>query len=58
MGQMSSNMIMLQSSDPRTKTLQENSILSFNAAFKVPINFIEFDIQIMREIVTLFFYLL
>ena len=28
-------MDMLQSSNPRMKTLQENSIISFNAAFKV-----------------------
>ena len=30
-----SGMDMLQSSSPRMKTLQENSILSFNASFKV-----------------------
>ena len=30
-----SGMDMLQSSNPRMKTLQENSIISFNAAFKV-----------------------
>ena len=34
-GDRGSGMDMLQSSDPRMKTLQENSILSFNAAFKV-----------------------
>uniref|UniRef100_A0A7N2LDU3 Uncharacterized protein n=1 Tax=Quercus lobata TaxID=97700 RepID=A0A7N2LDU3_QUELO len=34
-GDRGSGMDILQSSDPRMKTLQENSIISFNAAFKV-----------------------
>ena len=34
-GDRGSGIDMLQSSDPRMKTLQENSIISFNAAFKV-----------------------
>ena len=34
-GDRGSGMDMLQSSNPRMKTLQENSIISFNAAFKV-----------------------
>ena len=33
-GDKDSGMDMLQSSSPRMKTLQENSILSFNAAFQ------------------------
>ena len=34
-GDRGSGMDMLQSSNPRMKTLQENSIISFNVAFKV-----------------------
>ena len=39
-------MNILQSCDPRMKSIQENSILSFNAASKFPIDFIEFDVQV------------
>ncbi len=46
MGHRGSGMNMLESSDPRMKTIKENSILSFNAAAKFPIDFIEFDVQV------------
>lgn len=40
-------MNILQSSDSRTKAIKENSILSFNSAAKSPIDFIEFDVQVI-----------
>jgi len=45
-GHRGSGMNILQSCDPRMKSIQENSILSFNAASKFPIDFIEFDVQV------------
>lgn len=39
-------MNMLQSPDPRFSAFKENSILSFNAASKLPLDFIEFDVQV------------
>lgn len=39
-------MNMSQSPDPRFSALKENSILSFNAASKLPLDFIEFDVQV------------
>ncbi|KFK37658.1 hypothetical protein AALP_AA3G011700 [Arabis alpina] len=42
-------MNMLQSPDPRFSALKENSILSFNAASKLPLDFIEFDVQVTRD---------
>lgn len=45
-------MNILQSSDPRFKFMKENSIRSFNAAARFPIDFIEFDVQV-RDISTL-----
>lgn len=39
-------MNMLQSPDPRMKSIKENSVLSFNEAAKFPIDFIEFDVQV------------
>ena len=39
-------MNMLQSPDPRFSALKENSILSFSAASKLPLDFIEFDVQV------------
>ncbi|GMY26602.1 glycerophosphodiester phosphodiesterase GDPD1, chloroplastic-like isoform X1 [Fagus crenata] len=49
MGHRGSGMNMLESSDPRMKTIKENSILSFNAAAKFPIDFIEFDVQVTKD---------
>ncbi|KAK1553341.1 hypothetical protein Q3G72_033199 [Acer saccharum] len=49
MGHRGSGMNMLQSSDQRMKSIKENSILSFNAASKFPIDFIEFDVQVTRD---------
>ncbi|CAA7038747.1 unnamed protein product [Microthlaspi erraticum] len=42
-------MNMLQSPDPRFSDLKENSIISFNAASKLPLDFIEFDVQVTRD---------
>ncbi|KAK6919142.1 Glycerophosphodiester phosphodiesterase domain [Dillenia turbinata] len=38
-------MNLLQSTDPRLKALKENSILSFNAAAKFVVDYVEFDVQ-------------
>lgn len=40
-------MNLLQSADRRMNALKENSILSFNAAANYPIDFIEFDVQVI-----------
>ncbi|XAR48220.1 Glycerophosphodiester phosphodiesterase [Bertholletia excelsa] len=42
-------MNMLQSSDRRMKAIKENSILSFNAAGKFPLDLIEFDVQVTKD---------
>lgn len=39
-------MNMLQSCDQRMKSIKENTILSFNAATRHPLDFIEFDVQV------------
>ncbi|EEF47415.1 glycerophosphodiester phosphodiesterase GDPD1, chloroplastic isoform X2 [Ricinus communis] len=49
MGHRGSGMNMLQSSDRRMKSIRENSILSFNSAAKLPLDFIEFDVQVTRD---------
>ncbi|KAF5746403.1 hypothetical protein HS088_TW06G00574 [Tripterygium wilfordii] len=49
MGHRGSGMNMLQSSDRRMKSIKENSILSFNAAAKFPIDYIEFDVQVTKD---------
>ncbi|OMO99561.1 Glycerophosphoryl diester phosphodiesterase [Corchorus olitorius] len=48
MGHRGSGMNMLQSADPRMKSIKENFILSFDEAAKFPIDFIEFDVQDKR----------
>lgn len=45
-GHRGSGMNALQSSDRRMRAIKENSILSFNAAAKFPIDFVEFDVQV------------
>lgn len=45
-GHRGNGMNMLQSPDPRMKSIKENSILSFNEAAKFSIDFIEFDVQV------------
>ncbi|CAN8255046.1 unnamed protein product [Cochlearia groenlandica] len=42
-------MNMLQSTDPRFSAFKENSIRSFNAASKLPLDFIEFDVQVTKD---------
>ena len=54
-GHRGSGMNILQSCDPRMKSIQENSILSFNAASKFPIDFIEFDVQVTIKSLTKFY---
>ncbi|XP_022156529.1 glycerophosphodiester phosphodiesterase GDPD1, chloroplastic-like [Momordica charantia] len=48
-GHRGSGMNALQSSDRRMRAIKENSILSFNAAAKFPIDFVEFDVQVTRD---------
>lgn len=45
-GHRGSGMNMLQSSNPRMKSIKENTIISFNEAAKFNIDFIEFDVQV------------
>ncbi|KAF3432342.1 hypothetical protein FNV43_RR27082 [Rhamnella rubrinervis] len=49
LGHRGSGMNMLQSSDGRMKSVKENSILSFNSASKLPLDFIEFDVQVTKD---------
>jgi glycerophosphodiester phosphodiesterase len=49
MGHRGCGMNMVQSSVRRMEFLKENSILSFNAAAKLPIDFIEFDVQVKTK---------
>ncbi|GLT57163.1 hypothetical protein SLA2020_301510 [Shorea laevis] len=42
-------MNILHSSDARMKAIKENSITSFNAAAKFPIDYIEFDVQVTKD---------
>ncbi|KAJ6393210.1 hypothetical protein OIU77_022644 [Salix suchowensis] len=49
MGHRGSGMNMLQSCDRRMKSIKENSILSFNSASKLPLDFIEFDVQVTKD---------
>ncbi|CAK9324856.1 unnamed protein product [Citrullus colocynthis] len=42
-------MNILPSSDPRFKFMKENSIPSFNAATRFPVDFIEFDVQVTKD---------
>lgn len=39
----------LQSSDRRMRGFMENTLLSFNAAAKHPVDFVEFDVQVTRD---------
>ncbi|KAI3879713.1 hypothetical protein MKW92_052855 [Papaver armeniacum] len=48
-GHRGSGMNMLQSPDSRMKSIKENSIMSFNAASKFPIDFVEFDVQVTSD---------
>lgn len=48
-GHRGSGMNALQSSDRRMRAIKENSILSFNAAAKFPIDFVEFDVQVTKD---------
>ncbi|XP_019161817.1 PREDICTED: glycerophosphodiester phosphodiesterase GDPD1, chloroplastic-like [Ipomoea nil] len=48
-GHRGSGMNVLQSSDRRLTAVKENSIVSFNAAAKYPVDFIEFDVQVTKD---------
>ncbi|KAF6137963.1 hypothetical protein GIB67_041836 [Kingdonia uniflora] len=48
-GHRGSGMNMLQSSDCRMKAIKENTILSFNAAGKFAVDFVEFDVQVTSD---------
>ncbi|KAL4570082.1 hypothetical protein LXL04_025733 [Taraxacum kok-saghyz] len=48
-GHRGTGMNLLQSSDPRMKSIKENSIRAFNAAGKFNLDFIEFDVQVTRD---------
>ncbi|XP_023530921.1 glycerophosphodiester phosphodiesterase GDPD1, chloroplastic-like [Cucurbita pepo subsp. pepo] len=48
-GHRGNGMNTLQSSDRRMRAIKENSILSFNAASKFPIDFVEFDVQVTKD---------
>lgn len=49
-------MNILHSADRRMKVFKENSILSFNAAAKHPIDYIEFDVQVTKDDVAIVFH--
>ncbi|KAK9061648.1 hypothetical protein SSX86_018831 [Deinandra increscens subsp. villosa] len=49
-------MNMLQSADRRMKAFKENSILSFNQAAKLSVDFIEFDVQVTKDDVAIIFH--
>ncbi|CAN1295825.1 Glycerophosphodiester phosphodiesterase GDPD1, chloroplastic [Linum perenne] len=38
-----------QSVDPRMKAIKENTLLSFNSAARFPIDFVEFDVQVVTK---------
>ncbi|KAI3501884.1 hypothetical protein L1887_29912 [Cichorium endivia] len=48
-GHRGTGMNLLQSSDPRMKSIKENSIRAFNSAGKFNLDFIEFDVQVTKD---------
>lgn len=46
-GHRGKGMNVLASSDRRLMAVKENSVRSFNAAARFPIDFIEFDVQVL-----------
>ncbi|XAR58312.1 Glycerophosphodiester phosphodiesterase [Bertholletia excelsa] len=48
-GHRGNGMNMLQSEDRRMKAFKENSLLSFEAASKFAVDFIEFDVQVTKD---------
>ncbi|XP_021727526.1 glycerophosphodiester phosphodiesterase GDPD1, chloroplastic-like [Chenopodium quinoa] len=48
-GHRGSGMNRLLSSDPRMKSIKENSILSFNAAASFNLDYVEFDVQVTKD---------
>ncbi|KAF5735848.1 hypothetical protein HS088_TW15G01364 [Tripterygium wilfordii] len=48
-GHRGNGMNVLQSGDHRMRAIKENSIISFNAAGKFPLDFVEFDVQVTKD---------
>ncbi|KAF5748674.1 hypothetical protein HS088_TW04G00632 [Tripterygium wilfordii] len=48
-GHRGNGMNVLQSGDRRMTAIKENSIVSFNAAGKFPVDFVEFDVQVTKD---------
>lgn len=46
-GHRGNGMNMLNSADRRMKAVKENSIISFNTAANFPVDFVEFDVQVI-----------
>ncbi|CAN0870107.1 Glycerophosphodiester phosphodiesterase GDPD1, chloroplastic [Linum grandiflorum] len=38
-----------QSLDPRMRAIKENTLLSFNSAARLPLDFVEFDVQVTKD---------
>ncbi|CAI0396832.1 unnamed protein product [Linum tenue] len=38
-----------QSLDPRMRAIKENTVMSFNAAARFPLDFVEFDVQVTKD---------
>ncbi|CAI9096384.1 OLC1v1032514C1 [Oldenlandia corymbosa var. corymbosa] len=55
-GHRGNGMNLLQSGDLRLTAIKENSILSFNAAAKFPIDFVEFDVQVTSDGIPVIFH--
>lgn len=49
MGHRGSGMNSLQSSDRRMKSIKENSILAFNRAAQLNLDYVEFDVQVTKD---------
>nr|XP_043606228.1 glycerophosphodiester phosphodiesterase GDPD1, chloroplastic-like [Erigeron canadensis] len=48
-GHRGTGMNLLQSPDPRMKSIKENSILAFNSAAQLNLHFLEFDVQVTKD---------
>ncbi|KAJ6836021.1 glycerophosphodiester phosphodiesterase GDPD1, chloroplastic-like [Iris pallida] len=48
-GHRGKGMNLLSSSDPRMTSFKENSVASFNAAGKFPVDLVEFDVQVTKD---------
>ncbi|KAJ6832574.1 glycerophosphodiester phosphodiesterase GDPD1, chloroplastic-like [Iris pallida] len=48
-GHRGKGMNLLSSADPRMRSVKENSVASFNAAGKFPVDLVEFDVQVTKD---------